>query len=261
MNTRPARPHPGAPREYHFPRSEQTRLSNQLRLVVAPIHRLPIVTVLAVIDAGADSDRPGKEGLAQVVARLLLEGAGTLEGAELAEAFESLGASVESNADWDAAVVSMTLTSRHFDEGFALFADVLRRPTFRERELERLKAERLAELIQLRAEPRGLADEAFAAAVYETSSRYAAPEGGIETSVASISLAQVRDFYASRYRPGTTTLIVAGDVGVAEVVRLTEKHFNDWTGTAEPTKTSLDAGTRKPRGIVLVPKDDAAQSE
>jgi zinc protease len=149
ITERPPRPRPGPAREYHFPRFERLGLTNNLKVIVAPIPRLPIATVLAMVDAGADRDPVGREGLAQIVAKLLLEGAGPLEGAELAEAFERLGASIESNADWDAAVVSMTTTSARLDESFALFADVLRRPTFRERELERLKAERLAELLQL----------------------------------------------------------------------------------------------------------------
>src|SRR6185436_16673775 len=144
-----------------------TGLANGLRIIVAPIHRLPIVTVLAVADAGALWDVKGREGTAPLVAKLLLEGAGELDGADLTERLEQLGATTESGADWDAAVVSMTATSQRLAPAMELFATILRRPLFRPREVERLKAERLAEIMQLRAEPRGLADEAFEAAVYD----------------------------------------------------------------------------------------------
>ena len=50
-----------------------------------------------------------------------------------------------------------------------------RTPAFREREVERLKAERLAELLQLRAEPRGLADEMFSRFVYDAGVALRAP--------------------------------------------------------------------------------------
>ena len=53
----------------------------------------------------------------------------------------------------------MTVTSERLAGALALLAEVLRTPSFPEREVERLKEERLAELLQLRAEPRGLADE------------------------------------------------------------------------------------------------------
>src|SRR5438067_5502647 len=258
--TRPGRPRSGPARDYHFPRVDRSILANGVTVIVAPIHRLPIVTVLALVDAGADQDT-GNEGLAQIVAKMLLEGAGDLDGAEVAEAFERLGASIESNADWDAAVLSMTITSARIDEGFGLFADVLRRPSFRERELERLKAERLAELLQLRAEPRGLADEAFSAAVYDRSSRYALPEGGTETTVSSISGADVATFYSQRYTPSTTTLIVAGDAETTRVTRLAKKHLGDWAGGAPPPSSRGERSARTSRATYLVVKQDAAQSE
>jgi zinc protease len=258
---RPPRPRSGPARDYHFPRVDRSALTSGVKIIVAPIQRLPIVTVLALVDAGADRDPGGREGLAQIVAKLLLEGAGELEGAELAEAFERLGASIESNADWDAAVVSMTITSSHLDDGFALFADVLRRPSFRERELERLKAERLAELLQLRAEPRGLADEAFSAAVYDASSRYALPEGGTETTVAAISRADVSAYYSQRYTPAATTLIVAGDVTTAQTVQLANKYLRDWNGAAPDKTPRGEKPARSNRAMHLVVKGDAAQSE
>ena len=260
-DARPPRPTPGPAREYHFPPFERHALSNDLKVIVAPISRLPIVTVLALVDAGAVRDPAGREGLAQLVAKLLLEGAGTLDGAELAEAFEHLGATVESSADWDAAVVSMTVTSPHLDAAFELFADVLRRPSFREREVERLKAERLVELLQLRAEPRGLADEAFAAALYDSSSRYALAEGGTERTVDTISESDIAALYSRRYTPGTTTLIVTGDVTPARVMRLANDHLGDWSGVAAPEKSARDTPARLSRATFLIGKDDAAQSE
>ena len=67
----------------------------------------------------------------------------------------------------------MTALSEHLPAAFDLLGEVMRTPAFRVREVERLKAERLAELLQLRAEPRGLADELFARFLYAPSSRYA----------------------------------------------------------------------------------------
>ena len=57
----------------------------------------------------------------------------------------------------------MTVTTQQLTEAFGLFATVIRHPLFRQREIERMKSERLADLLQQRAEPRGLADESFEA--------------------------------------------------------------------------------------------------
>ena len=102
---------------------------------------------------------------------------------------------------------------------------MLRAPAFPQREVERLKAERLADLLKLRTEPRGLADETFASILYEPTSRYALPEAGNEESVTAITRADVQRFYDWRYRPGGVTLIVAGDITPDEAERLATETF------------------------------------
>ena len=69
-------------------------LPTGIRLVTVPVAKLPVVTVLVIIDAGSTDDPPGKEGVAALTAGLLLEGTAHFSGAELAEKFERLGASV-----------------------------------------------------------------------------------------------------------------------------------------------------------------------
>jgi zinc protease len=259
--TRPARPGPGAPREYHFPRFERFTLSNKLRVIVAPIHRLPIVTILAVVDAGALWDANGREGTAPLTARLLLEGAGDLDGAELTERFEQIGATIESGADWDAAVISMTVLSQRLPQAMELFSTVVRQPAFRQREVERLKAERLAEILQLRAEPRGLADEAFEAAVYHATSRYATSLGGSEGSVSKIDTPDIRSFHAAHFSPATTTIVIAGDIEPAKATSLVEKHLGDWTGAAAAKAPRADRPARLTRATHHLARPDSPQSE
>jgi zinc protease len=156
-----ARPAPSAPRSYHFPHFEQRRLASGLRLVVAPVTKLPLVTAVALVEAGATQEPEGKEGVATLTAQMLLEGAAGLDGAALADRFERIGASVEAYADWDVAAVTLSAKSTRLPEALALVRDLLRAPTFPERELARLRDERLAELVQQLAEPRGLAAEQF----------------------------------------------------------------------------------------------------
>lgn len=259
--SRPPRPIPGPARDYRFPHFERAGLPNGLRVVVAPIRRLPIASVLAVVDAGALWDERGREGTASLTAKLLLEGAGTLEGAELTERFERLGATIEAGADWDASVVSMTATTQQLAEAFGLFATVVRHPLLRQREIERLKAERLADLLQQRAEPRGLADESFEAAVYHAASRYSTSLGGSTDSVGEITEADIGTLYKARYTPTTTTLIVTGDVDMKSVVELARAHFGDWAGASRRGVPAADLPARVTRAIHLVAKPDAQQSE
>ena len=254
-------PEPGPPREYHFPRFERRHLENGVELIVAPVAKLPVVTVAILVDAGAVCDPSGREGTAQLVAKLLLEGTERSDGAELTERFERLGASIDAQADWDAAAITLTALSEHLPAAFDLLGEVLRTPAFRVREVERLKAERIAELLQLRAEPRGLADELFSRFIYSPSSRYARPEGGDERSVDAIDREQIVSFYESRYLPGGTTVIVAGDINSADAEALTRRTLGSWARGAPKRVTADDLPAHHERGVHIIAKPDAPQSE
>ena len=62
----------------------------------------------------------GKEGVAALTARLLPEGAAGMDGSALADRFERIGASVESNADWDVTAVSLTALTKQLPEALSL---------------------------------------------------------------------------------------------------------------------------------------------
>ena len=255
------RPGPTAPRSYRFPAFERVTLPNGLRLIVAPVSKLPLVSVTAVVDAGATTELEGQNGVAALTAQLLLEGAAGLDGAALTERFERIGTSADAHADWDAATVSLTVLAERLPEALALVRDLLRAPEFPEREVARLKEERLAELLQLRTEPRALADEHFARAVYAPTARYASPAGGDAPSVRALTRDLVQRFYAQRYRPATTTIVFAGDVSVERASGLAMELFAEWPGepaVASERAVDLSSATKLVR---IVSKADAPQSE
>ena len=251
------RPAATSPRPYAFPRFERRTLSNGLKLVVAPVTKLPVVSIIAVIDAGAGVDPAGREGLALITARALVEGS-----ADLTERAERLGTELEADADWDAALLKLTVLSERVDDALELVGRILTQPAFPEREIERLKGERLAEILQLRAEPRGLADEMLERFVYAGDARYSHPEGGSEESVARLSRDAVLSFYRMHYVPRRVTLIVVGDVTLADAEGMAEAALGGWTSDGiAPTSPAPDRVARTTRAVHVVTKPDAPQSE
>lgn len=260
MTTRPT---PAAVRPYQFPDVERAVLANGLRVLVAPMRRLPIVTVLALVDAGACADPEGQEGLAALTARTLDEGSGGLDGAALTERFEALGTSFEASADWDSTVARVTVTPERLDAAVSLFAEVLRAPSFPEADVTRKRDERLDDLAQALAEPRGLADMRFTGLLY-AGARYGRPAGGNAASVARLDAGTVRGFHAAQYRPERTTLIVVGDISIDAAMRLATEKFGDWSGAATPaapgTPVAVDRAEGRKRSTIIT-KPDAPQTE
>ncbi len=257
----PPRPGAGVPRPYHFPRFHTRILPTGLRLVVAPLHTLPVVTVLAVVEAGATRDPLGREGLAQLAARALTEGTATMDALQLAERVESMGTTFDTGADWDSAIVQLTALSPRVADAFAVLGEVLQGPAFPAAEVARLRQERLADLAQLRADPRALADVYFSHLLYEPTSRYARLAGGNEASVQAIDREAVAAFHARHYRPDATALMVVGDITLEEAVRHATAHFGTWTGSAPPVLEPHDVQRYTEPRVHVVAKADAPQSE
>jgi len=255
------RPAPGPAREYHFPRFERRRLPNGLRLIVATVAKLPVVTVLMVTEAGAVSEPRGDEGVAELAARALLEGSAGRSGIEITERLERLGASIEVSAGWDVSIASATVLKTKLGEAFRLFAQVIGEPVFPEREIERLKSERLAELLQTRTEPRTLASDMFSRFLYESESRYALPEGGSEATVSTISRAKILKFYENRFQAGGTTIVFAGDVTADQAEDLVNRTLGGWSRSTPDPVSPLVGAARSDRAIHIIAKDDAPQSE
>jgi len=257
----PARPSPGTARPYEFPAVHRHALANGLRLVVAPMPRLPLVTVLALVDAGAATEATGREGIATLTARTLAEGAGALDGATLTARFESLGTAFDGSADWDSSLARLTVTRSRLEAAFALFAQVLTQPTFPEADVARRRDERLAELAQQLAEPRGLADERFSGFLHARECRYARDLAGTAHSVAGLDAVAVRAFHAAHYGPRTTTVVVVGDITPEAAQRLAEQAFGGWTGGRAPAPMPAPRAAREGRRLVVVEKAEAPQSE
>jgi zinc protease len=152
-------PSPGTPRAYHFPAFERRDLQAGASVVIAPLRKLPLVTVTAVFpNAGAGAEPAERAGIAQLTAAMLLEGTEFRDGSAIAEAFESLGSSLLIGADWDCASATFTVEPSRLSSAIALLREVLRYPAFRAADLARLKGEHHSERLQIIADPRALGD-------------------------------------------------------------------------------------------------------
>src|SRR2546423_4566351 len=207
MTDRATAPPPGPPRPYHFPHVTRETLDNGLEILIAENHAAPLASVRALIGSGADHDTAEVAGLASLTADLLDEGAGVRGGVQLAEELGLLGASLGTGADWDASYVSLDVLSRNAGAALAIFADVVRRATLPADALERVRSERLMELLQQRDEPAVIAAKRFSGLLYGTGA-YGNSIGGNPESVARLTLDHVRDFYARPFIPNATAIIV-----------------------------------------------------
>jgi len=253
-------PLPSEPRPYHFPHVTRTVLPNGLRVLVAENHNAPLVAMRALVRSGADHDDPQTSGLAMMTADLLDEGAGSRDAIRLAEDLGLLGASLGTGADWDASYISLDVLSRNTEPSAAIFGDVTARATLPADGLERVRAERLNEILQQRNEPASIAAKRFSNLLYGNGA-YGNSIGGNAESVARITIDDVRRFYGQHFIPNNSSVVVSGDVNAKEAIELITRALGDWQPGTEPARPTVTPKAFDATRVFVVDRPQAVQSE
>jgi predicted Zn-dependent peptidase len=243
-----------------LPPVTRRQLDNGLEILVVEHHELPLVDMILVVKTGGEGDPPSKPGVATLMASMLDEGAGRRTSLDIADQEAFLGVQVGTGSGWDQSTVSLHAPVAVLDSAMALFADVALRPTFPVSDLERLRKERLTELLQLKDRAPQIADRAYAAILYGERHPYGRPLTGTEASTRVITRADVQRFYQTYFRPNNATLIVVGDVTANDVEQRVRTLFGSWArGNVAPTQfAEPPAGLAT--AIYLIDKPGAPQS-
>jgi zinc protease len=169
------------------------------------------------------------------------EGTERYPGVELIEAGERLGATLHSDASWDAFTVSVDVVASRLGAALELLAELALRPTFPESDVERLREERLNDLLQIKADPRRRVEQAFTSAIYSAESPYARPVAGDEEAVPRLTSEVLRRVHRTVLDPRRAALVVGGDLAGLDVPRLAEAVLGSF-GPAPDAASHLSAG-------------------
>lgn len=232
------RPTVGPPRSYDFPSVTSQRLSNGLSVLIANLPGRPLVSASIVVRGGTSEEPAALAGSTVLAARALSEGTERFDAIQLVEAAERLGASIHADAGWDALSASVEVPADRLAPALELVAEILLRPTFPPSEVERLRDERLNDLLQAQADPRRRAEQAFADTIYAAASPYHRPSGGTRETVERLTPDDLRTAYRRNLDPRRATMVVGGDLGGQDVTELAERLFGSWRGMG----AGLDAG-------------------
>src|SRR2546422_1108788 len=230
-------------------------------LAVVEMHKVPVVDVQLLLDAGAARDPSGVPGLATFTATMLQQGAGARSALDVADEAAFLGAQLGTTATFDGASASIHVPKRRLEAGLDLLADVVLRPSFADSEIARQRELRAAQLVQQRDEPVAVANIAFPAIVYGREHPYGHPLNGTDSATARLARERVAEFYQTYYRPNDARLLIVGDVTLAEARRLAAARFGGWERGDVPAFPSPPAPPpAATRTVYLIDKPGAAQS-
>uniref|UniRef100_UPI001F5883E0 M16 family metallopeptidase n=1 Tax=Anaeromyxobacter oryzisoli TaxID=2925408 RepID=UPI001F5883E0 len=250
----------GPPPALELPAQRHFVLANGLKVRLVERHRLPIVALHLVVDAGGIHDPPNLPGLASFTAAMLTEGGTrTRTPTRISDQVGFLGASLGGGATQDSAFLSGAVLSRHLPELLDIFADVAMNPAFPRKDFLRVQDQREVTLVQQRDQPPIVATKAFTDVFWGGGNPYGHYVLGTEASVAATTPGDLARLHARLWRPENAELVVVGDVTEAALRPLLDRTIGAWKrGTAAPPLRPQPVAA--PHRALLVEKAEAPQS-
>lgn len=243
-----------------FPTIERASLANGMKLTYARRTAVPATWVTMSFDAGSAADPESKPGLAGLALALFDEGTAKLTAQAIAEQSERLGASISTGGTDDRSTFKLAALSANLAPSLDLLRQIMREPTFRPEDLERVRSQTLTGIRQSMKSPQGIASRTITPELFGAASPY----GRVPTlaSVGGITRDDLVAFKDRWIRPDNGEVFVVSDRPLAEIVAALNAAFGDWKAPKAAKGTKSFAANRVAEGsrIILVNRPNSPQS-
>lgn len=247
-----------APKSLKLPAIQKFALSNGLKVMLMEKHQVPLVQLNLTIKAGSVNDPADKVGLANLTFDMLDEGAAGKTSLEIADAIDFLGASIRTGAGTHSSSVSLHTPLSKFDEAFKIMSDIVLRPDFPQKELDRKKKDRLTSLMQMHDQPTAIAGAAFNKILFGKDHPYGRMAD--ENTIKNFSVDDLKTFYKKQFAAGNAYFVAVGDIKADELKKKLEAAFGKWAKGDVKEEKVKEAAQVTNRIVYLIDKPGAAQS-
>jgi len=210
-----------------------TKLPNGLRLIVKTDRTSPTVSVAGSVKHESDLETPaGQEGVSDLLDGLFSYGTKTLDRLAFQKALDDIAANESAGFGF-----SLDVLKEHFSRGVELLADNELHPALPAQAFAVVQSQTTQFVAGNLQSPGYRTSRALDLALLPANDpalREVTP-----ATVGKITLDEVKQFYASTFRPDLTTIVVIGDVSPEEARQAIEKWFGDWKAAGPNPDTTL----------------------
>jgi len=220
--------------------------------------RLPYVRSVALgvsFLTGGRDDPPGKGGIAHMIEHMVFRGTQDKDVIAINIAAESHGAELNAFTDKESTCFYGRFPADQFGPVTALLAETVSGPAFRPEELVKEKEVVSAEIRTTREDPDSVAMNLLYRALYGDHGMGRQIIGSLE-SVAGLSDAELRGFYANSYGPGCGVAVGVGDVEHEQLVAAMGSLLNGREACRPPARA---AAPGQPRRVMVETKKELSQ--
>jgi len=246
--------------EIKLPEYQTVTLDNGATVLLMPRKDVPLVAANIAVRGGALADAAGKEGTADLLGEMLSQGAGDRNALQFAQAVDGAGGSIGFGSSREAITASAQFLSKDSALMLSLLADALLRPKMEQAEFDKLRKRAIDGIANAKdSDPRQLTP-IYSGAWLFRGHPYGRSTAGDETSLATISLADLEAFRRQQMGGDRLIIAIAGDFDAQAVTAQLKQAFGGW-GKATGTLPQVEAKPRESgRRVLLVDKPGATQT-
>jgi zinc protease len=219
----------------------QYMLDNGLTVIVREDHKLPIVSVEVVYQAGSRNDPPGKSGLAHLFEHLLFYGSEHHPRNFLVAMQKLGGTNVNGGTGPDLTTVYQTVPVSQLDAVLWLESDRMGHllPALTQKTLDEQVELIRNEINMGRDEPGGDVRFHIAAGVFPPDHPYHKEPVGDPKELGSITLDDARNFFKTFYAPSNAAVVIAGDITPSQALEKVKLYFGGLPTGPPPGRTTM----------------------
>jgi len=204
-------------------------LPSGLRVIVKPVHSVPLVSLHLALRGGQLAESAERQGISTFLAEMLERGTEQRSAAQFAAEAEDIAGSLSGFAGRNSFGVQAKFLKDSLDTGLELLADVVLRPALDPNEIEKVREESLAAIKRREDSLTSKAFELLNKGLY-SSHPYSFLTLGTEQSVAAIDREALRAYWDAYAHPANAVLSVVGDVDPEAAVEAIGSHLREWRG-------------------------------
>lgn len=218
--------------KYNHKHIQKTKLNNGITLVVIENPTTEIIAGrIFCRNAGSRWESPDNAGIFHLLANVMAKGTRNLSSLEIAEKVETIGAGLGTDTSTDYFLTSIKTVTNDFEPILELGAEMLRYPSFPEKELELEKNITLQNILSQKEQPFNLAFNQLRQMMYERHP-YGFSILGTEKSVNNITIEDLKECHKRHFRPDNVVISLAGKIDLEQAILMVNKIFGDWENPA-----------------------------
>lgn len=204
--------------EVVIPKVWKANLDNGMKVLGIENDEVPLVQFNISIEGGLLLDNINKVGVANLTANLMTQGTQRKTPKELEEAIAQLGARINISAGTERITVTGNTLTKNYQQTMDLVEEMLLEPRWDEQEFTLRKQSVMSAIKQQEANPNAIASNAYNILIYGQDNIRSKNILGSETSVADISIDDLKGYYTKNISPSVATMHVVGDISQEEVM-------------------------------------------